>query len=349
VIKILLALQHKKLPPTINFERLNEHIDLTDSPFYVNARLQDWELQGAPRRQAAISSFGFSGTNAHLVIGEHVEPTDVQRMEFVSPHDEKTIVPLSARTAAQLRQKAGDLLEFIRTAAVAPDLSELAYTLQVGRVPMDERLGFLVTSVQQLTDKLQAYLNGEQRIDAVYQGQVKRNKEALSLLTSDNDLRRTIDQWIEDRKLPKLLDLWAKGLDVDWNTLYGEVRPQRISLPVYPFAKERYWIEQNASPEIVPGATAVLHPLLHSNVSDLSGQRYRSTFTGNEFFFAGYEVASAACLEMARAAIEHAWETRPLSGILELHGTVWAAPIAFNTEMAINVALSKDPSNDQID
>ena len=45
VIKLVLALKHKQLPPTINFERLNEHIDLTDSPFYVNTRLQEWKLQ----------------------------------------------------------------------------------------------------------------------------------------------------------------------------------------------------------------------------------------------------------------------------------------------------------------
>ena len=47
VLKLVLALQHQQLPPTINFERLNEHIDLKDSPFYVNGRLQEWRLNGA--------------------------------------------------------------------------------------------------------------------------------------------------------------------------------------------------------------------------------------------------------------------------------------------------------------
>jgi acyl transferase domain-containing protein len=78
-IKLLLALQHKQLPPTIHFETLNEHIDLTGSPFYVNTGLQDWPLGGASRRQAAVSSFGFSGTNAHFVIGEYQPPLDMQQ------------------------------------------------------------------------------------------------------------------------------------------------------------------------------------------------------------------------------------------------------------------------------
>src|SRR5262249_16606607 len=77
-LKLILALKSKQLPPTINFERLNEHIDLAESPFYVNTRLQKWEPGGAARRQAAISSFGFSGTNAHMVIGEY-RPAEVKR------------------------------------------------------------------------------------------------------------------------------------------------------------------------------------------------------------------------------------------------------------------------------
>src|SRR5262249_366605 len=94
VIKLLLALKSKQLPPTINFERLNEHIDLTDSPFYVNTRLQEWDLKGADKRQAAISSFGFSGTNAHREIGEYTPPAEVKRRASVASQKGKSIGPL---------------------------------------------------------------------------------------------------------------------------------------------------------------------------------------------------------------------------------------------------------------
>src|SRR2546425_8790336 len=113
MLKLLLALKHKQLPPTINFERLNEHINLKDSPFYVNSRLQDWKLNGAERRQSAISSFGFSGTNAHVVIGEYLPPPEAQRPVSVITQNTNIIIPLSARTAEQLTQKARDLLDFI--------------------------------------------------------------------------------------------------------------------------------------------------------------------------------------------------------------------------------------------
>src|SRR5258707_5598703 len=84
--------------------------------------------------------------------------------------------------------------------------------------------------------------------------------------------------------------------------------------------------------------SAVLHPLLHRNTSDLSEQRYSSTFTGEEFFLTDHRVRTddrtvqkilpgVAYLEMARAAIEQASPIQPESSILELHNTVWLKPV----------------------
>jgi acyl transferase domain-containing protein len=157
-LKLVLALQHQQLPPSINFERLNEHIELEGSPFYVNSRLQPWELQGG-RRQAAVSSFGFSGTNAHMVIGEYVAPVvEHSAAVTVAGPQAKVMVPLSARTAGQLKQKACDLRDFVRGKEATVDLLSMAYTLQVGREGMEERLVLVVSSVEQLAGQLEAYI-----------------------------------------------------------------------------------------------------------------------------------------------------------------------------------------------
>ena len=68
-IKVLLCLQHRQLVPSLNFEQSNEHIDFEHSPFYVNQELREWFVPAGEMRRAAISSFGFSGTNSHLEIG----------------------------------------------------------------------------------------------------------------------------------------------------------------------------------------------------------------------------------------------------------------------------------------
>ncbi|NUA43784.1 Polyketide synthase PksL [Dickeya solani] len=68
VLKVLLAMKNQQIPPTLHHQELNEHITLDGTPFYVNRELRDWIVESGQRRQAAVSSFGFSGTNAHLVI-----------------------------------------------------------------------------------------------------------------------------------------------------------------------------------------------------------------------------------------------------------------------------------------
>ncbi|HET8774522.1 MAG TPA: beta-ketoacyl synthase N-terminal-like domain-containing protein [Thermoanaerobaculia bacterium] len=354
VIKILLSLQNRKLPPTINFERLNEHIDLADSPFYVNTRLQEWELAGAPRRQAAVSSFAFSGTNAHLVIGEHPQPVAVNRAAT------DAIIPLSARTPEQLHEKAADLLAFLRGRGASVDLADVAYTLQVGRTPMEERLGFVASSVGQLAEKLEAYVHGTPEANAFHRGRVKRGgDESLSIIAQDDDVRETIvDKWVAGRKLSKLLELWVKGWELDWNRLHGASKPRRISLPVYPFAKERYWVDmaigadKPAKSSAAGIAAAMFHPLVHRNTSDLSGQRYTSAFTGNEFFLNDHRVRTnggppkkvlpgAAYLEMARAALEQASPDR--LGVVELRNTAWLKPVIVTEQAEISISLI--PSN----
>ena len=136
---------------------------------------------------------------------------------------------------------------------------DVAYTLQVGRDPMGERLGFLVGSLDELAAKLHAWLAGEPAVEGTYQGQVKRHKEGLKLITQDDEMRALlVDKWLRERKLAMLLDLWVKGLDLDWNQLYGAAKPQRIELPGYPFAKEPYRLaaapSRQEGPAAAPGA-----------------------------------------------------------------------------------------------
>src|SRR5207248_155486 len=74
VIKTVLALEHKALPPSLHFEQPNPEIDFASTPFYVNATLQPWAANEATPRRAGVSSFGIGGTNAHAVLEEAPAP-----------------------------------------------------------------------------------------------------------------------------------------------------------------------------------------------------------------------------------------------------------------------------------
>src|SRR5579872_1976178 len=255
--KVLLQMQHQQIVPSLHSEQLNPHIDFAKSPFVVNQTLKAWEppvIDGHKLpRIAGISSFGAGGSNAHMIVEEYPQPVQ-------SPvvHAEVVIL-LSARTARQLREKVEDLLEYVRVRQSAVDLTAMAYTLQVGREAMEERLGFIVNSVEQLVEKLDAYVAGEEEIEGAYRGEAKRNAE-MSLFSNDADLRQMVDRWIANGKLPQLLELWVKGLEVDWGKLYGAEKPQRMSLPAYPFVRERYWIDTGRRELVNGNSGAVLHP-----------------------------------------------------------------------------------------
>lgn len=125
LIKTVLALEHKQLPPSLNFEQPNPAINIEDSPFYVNERLVEWTSSGAPRR-AGVSSFGLGGTNAHAVLEEapSVEPASESR--------EWQLLTVSAKTAPALESATTNFAKHLRE---HPDqnFADVAYTLKTGR------------------------------------------------------------------------------------------------------------------------------------------------------------------------------------------------------------------------
>jgi acyl transferase domain-containing protein/acyl carrier protein/aryl carrier-like protein len=260
VIKVLLQLRHKTLVKSLHCEEINPYIQLEGSPFYIVQEARPWEAlkddagRELPRR-AGVSSFGFGGTNAHVVIEEYVAP------EREPPGGSPALVVLSAKSEARLRERAEQLLEAIGRYPLADaDLTEMAYTLQVGREAMEVRLGFPAESMEEVKHKLEAYLAGVDGSEDLYRGELAHNKD-ITALTADNDMAQTVEAWVAKGKYGKLLELWVKGLSFDWRRLYGETKHQRISLPGYPFAKERYWATDNIGQTASAIIPAVASPI----------------------------------------------------------------------------------------
>ncbi len=131
LIKTVLALQHKKLPPQINFAVPNPRINFADSPFYVNTTLRDWPLQTTPRR-AGVSSFGMGGTNAHVILEE------AQPASAAAPSRAYQLLLLSARSPAALSVASANLAASLQDQPEA-NLADVAFTLQTGRHPFAHR------------------------------------------------------------------------------------------------------------------------------------------------------------------------------------------------------------------
>ena len=149
------------------------------------------------------------------------------------------LFPLSARNDLSLRESASNFLKFLED---NPDLSlvDAAFTLQVGREAMEERLAFTAYSLEEAKRKLSSYLR-EGRYTEVYRHRTEQIDPATALLVSGEEGRQFLAAAIRNRSLDKLALLWTKGIEIDWRLLYEDTRPRRISLPTYPFPRTRYW------------------------------------------------------------------------------------------------------------
>ncbi|MBE9103497.1 acyltransferase domain-containing protein [Nostoc cf. edaphicum LEGE 07299] len=132
LIKTVLALKHKQIPPSLHFEEPNPQIDFANSPFYVNNKLSEWKTNGTPRR-AGVSSFGIGGTNAHVVLEE--SPVFTHEESVSRPWQ---LLVISAKTQTALESATTNLANYL---AQYPDsnLPDVAHTLQVGRRSFNHR------------------------------------------------------------------------------------------------------------------------------------------------------------------------------------------------------------------
>ncbi|KAI5808347.1 hypothetical protein BZA77DRAFT_24773 [Pyronema omphalodes] len=352
--KILLQMKHRKLVPSLHSASLNPNINFANSPFTVQQNLVEWEQPSLNRngvevtvpRIAGISSFGAGGSNAHVIIEEFDAPVHGFDAQPPTDHGKPALIVLSAKQEDSLRKQASRLLQYLRSdEGESIPLMHIAYTLQVGREQMEERLGMLVHSVEDLQLKLERFMAREGNIPDIYRGHSKRHKDVLNLFASDEDMQEALGNWILRGKYAKLLELWVNGMPMEWKLLYKGVSIQRVSLPTYPFERKRYWFptdEAEAGASALPAQAqsefigdvrkSFLHPLLQKNVSDFKEQRYSTVLTGSEFYLKDHLVyrekmlPGAAYLEMAGEAMILASNARS-HGSLVFSDVAWLRPL----------------------
>jgi acyl transferase domain-containing protein len=146
IIKTVLSLKHKLIPPSLHFKRPNPAIDFENTPFYVNNKLSEWS--GPSPRRAGVSSFGIGGTNAHIVLEEAPAPlpAGVSR-----PWQ---LLALSAKTESALETATHNLAEHFKR---HPDLNlaDAAYTLLTGRKAFKHRKAFVCKDLSDAISALQ--------------------------------------------------------------------------------------------------------------------------------------------------------------------------------------------------
>ena len=148
LIKTVLALEHEALPPTVNFREPNPACGFDDSPFFVNAQLTPWRRGSRPRR-AGVTSLGFGGTNAHVI----VEEAPSRRKEDLSRAWHLLVI--SAKTESALESSTRNLSQFLRDNSDI-DLASVAFTLQTGRAQFAWRRVVLCQSTADAVEAMES-------------------------------------------------------------------------------------------------------------------------------------------------------------------------------------------------
>jgi acyl transferase domain-containing protein/D-arabinose 1-dehydrogenase-like Zn-dependent alcohol dehydrogenase/acyl carrier protein len=158
VIKIVLAMQHGQLPRSRHAEHPSSHVDWSAGTLRLLDAGQPWVSEGRPRR-AAVSSFGISGTNVHVILEAVAGSSRSTRDRSALPHYLPVLI--SGRSESAVRAQAARLCEALSGDDAAPDLADVAYTQATRRTQFEHRRVLAANSVESLVADLGAIERGE--------------------------------------------------------------------------------------------------------------------------------------------------------------------------------------------
>ena len=168
LIKTVLALKHRLIPPSLNFSQPNPNIDFAKTPYYVNTELTPWNTEGIPRR-AGVSSFGMGGTNCHVVLEEAP-----QRVRQPSVLDRPLhLLTLSAKTETALQDLAQRYADYLDTHRDV-NLGDIGFSANTGRHHFGHRLALVADSHENLRSQLQTLLQTFTSEPASHQGNPRK-------------------------------------------------------------------------------------------------------------------------------------------------------------------------------
>jgi acyl transferase domain-containing protein/thioesterase domain-containing protein/NAD(P)-dependent dehydrogenase (short-subunit alcohol dehydrogenase family)/acyl carrier protein len=211
LLKVILALRHKKIPATLHQDSVNPLLRLERGRFRISRSTQDWEPfidpSGLPVFRAGVSSFGFGGTNCHLLL----ERSEVrQQQNNPQLQNVPEIIPISAKNPKALKEAVRGLLEALQTWGKDYPLRSVAHTLQTGRDTFAERVAFVASDRENLFVQMQNWLNG---VPAVF-GDSKAEQGARE---------------------------WMSAGNLVWDIEPG-VKCEKVPLPGYPFSSAKHWV-----------------------------------------------------------------------------------------------------------
>ncbi len=267
LIKVALALKHQQIPPSLHFQEPNPYIDFKTLPLRVQQTLEPWPVS-AEAALAGVNSFGFGGTNAHVVLQE--APPKTTPLSFSDAKRPQHLLTLSAKSAPALKALAARYHELL-THQPLVNIADLCYTANTRRSHFPHRLVFLGESASEFHTHIGHWLTGETDSPHFCQGQVASNQDprVTFLFTGQGSqyagmgqelyqtqplVRRILDRCneiLQPYLQPSLLDVLFS--DTEDQTLLDETVYTQPALFALEYALAKLWISWGIKPAVVLG------------------------------------------------------------------------------------------------
>ncbi len=238
IIKLVLSFKNGVIPPSINFEQPNPLIKFVDSPFFIVDQATKWEDKKGRVVRAAISSFGFTGTNTHAIL--EAPP----KQDEISQADRFELVTLSFQHREMADTMIQKYLDFLKENHASINLADFCYTANVGRRDNLWRLAFVVNSIKELINQMQKKQN-ELRSDADLfwtreDKPIEYSREIKEKIRQFNNSGR--NSWA---LLNEISQLYQDGATINWQDFYHGCVRSRISIPVTALKRTALWVDEN--------------------------------------------------------------------------------------------------------
>jgi malonyl CoA-acyl carrier protein transacylase len=267
LIKVVLSLHNKQIPPHLHFKKLNPYIKIGDTPFIIPTELQEWNIdQGS--RLAGISAFGFGGTNAHVILEEGPAPV----LTSTTVERPKHLLTLSTKSEEALKELAQSYNNHFE---LHPEIliEDVCYTANTGRSHFNHRLAIVADSTVHLRKQLAAFADGEETTDLTsgYVASLKSPKIAFlftgqgsqyvgmgrQLYQTQPVFRQALDQCDQllrqHFELPLLDLLYPPDAQQTSSTLLNQTAYTQPALFAIEYALVQLWQSWGIQPDVVMG------------------------------------------------------------------------------------------------
>ena len=258
LIKAVLQINSKQLYPHLNMQNPTSKFNWQESSIKVPLEKLSWPQRGNKRR-TAVSSFGFSGTNAHVVIEEAPQVSERQQPEVQRPLH---VLSLSAKSEAALEAQINQYQDYLKTAQEKDlDLGDICYTAGVGRSHFDYRLAVVGESIEDMLTKLQAKdfiqnkitSQSKPKIAWLFTGQgSQRIKLGHELYDTHPVFKQAVDEcshYLNDKHDYDFNEIW----ECDDESLVSQTQHTQVLLFVVEYALAQLWMSFGVKPDYVCG------------------------------------------------------------------------------------------------